>query len=168
MGMNSSAIFQSARGNCCAYDNSYVHCCSTNITECYQWTLNDQLNDDPIYETSSSSYRNYYTSNNIGINAFDFQCPDENQRFSTYQGGWESSGWLILFIILAVVVAVCLIPVLICAGCTFGCLKFCNENTEPQIIEIPTQPVLVQMIPQQPTTDININNHVISPQITQT
>ena len=100
------------------------------------WLLDDdwyetcKVNDDPIYDTSSSSYRNYYTrvvlfsvllsswwhcemvirsfgswfksvnrhsfskitirfhwwalySNNIGINAFDFQCPDENQSYST-------------------------------------------------------------------------------------
>ena len=43
-------------------------------------------------------------------------------------GDFPGEVFLILFIILAVLVAICIIPILICAGCTFGCLNLVYES----------------------------------------
>ena len=38
--------------------------------------------------------------------------------------------------------------------------RLCQKEIEPQIIEIPAQQFTMEMIPQQPGTNININNNM--------
>jgi len=92
----------------------------------------------------------HYTSQFIGLPAYDFECPHGHQT-PTYSGMPDGDIAATVFVVVGALTALCVIPALVIRGC----LKLCQQNEQ----QVQQQPIPMQMILPQPATMININNN---------